>query len=172
VERLWRDNRLNPIHEGTHGIQSLDLLGRKIFADQGKALALLAQEMQATIEAAPPALGEEAAALGKAIALVEETVGVLASAAAGNRLEQALANSAVFLEMLGHVVVAWLWLRQASVAEGKVAGAQGDAAAFLDGKRRACRYFFRWELPKIGPQAALLQSLDQTCADMPIAAFG
>ncbi|MCW0182245.1 MAG: acyl-CoA dehydrogenase [Zavarzinia sp.] len=172
VERLWRDNRLNPIHEGTFGIQSLDLLGRKIFADQGKALALLAEEMLKTIEAAPPAFADEAGALANAIALVSETVAVLGRAAAGNRLDEALANSAVFLELLGHVVVAWLWLRQASVAEEKSAGATGDLAAFYDGKRRACRYFFRWELPKIRPQAELLQSLDQTCAEMPIAAFG
>ncbi|MFZ2872588.1 acyl-CoA dehydrogenase [Zavarzinia sp.] len=172
VERLWRDNRLNPIHEGTFGIQSLDLLGRKIFADQGKALALLAEEMQKTIQAAPPAFEEEAAALANAIALVSKTVAVLGRAAAGNQLDQALANSAVFLELLGHVVVAWLWLRKASVAEEKSAGATGDLAAFYDGKRRACRYFFRWELPKIRPQADLLQSLDQTCADMPIDAFG
>lgn len=172
VERLWRDNRLNPIHEGTFGIQSLDLLGRKIFADQGKALALLAEEMQKTIQAAPPAFEEEAAALANAIALVSKTVAVLGRAAAGNQLDQALANSAVFLEMLGHVVVAWLWLRQASVAEEKAKDATGDLAAFYDGKRRACRYFFRWELPKIRPQAELLQSLDQTCAEMPIAAFG
>lgn len=172
VERLWRDNRLNPIHEGTFGIQSLDLLGRKILADQGKALGLLAEDMQKTIQAAPPAFEEEAGALANAIALVSKTVAVLGRAAAGNQLDQALANSAVFLELLGHVVVAWLWLRQASVAEEKSAGASGDLAAFYDGKRRACRYFFRWELPRIRSQADLLQSLDQTCADMPVDSFG
>lgn len=172
VERLYRDNRLNPIHEGTFGIQSLDLLGRKVLGDQGKALSLLAEEIFATINAAPPALAEEAGALGGAIALVSETVAVLGRAAAGNQLDQALANSAVFLELLGHVVVAWLWLRMAIAAEAALPKATGEAAAFLDGKRRACRYFFRWELPKIRPQAALLQSLDQTCAEMPVAAFG
>lgn len=172
VERLYRDNRLNPIHEGTFGIQSLDLLGRKVLGDQGKALSLLAEEIFATINTAPPALAEEAGALGGAIALVSETVAVLGRAAAGNQLDQALANSAVFLELLGHVVVAWLWLRMAIAAEAALPKATGEAAAFLDGKRRACRYFFRWELPKIRPQAALLQSLDQTCAEMPVAAFG
>lgn len=172
VERLYRDNRLNPIHEGTFGIQSLDLLGRKVLGDQGKALSLLAEEIFATINAAPPALAEEAGALGGAIALVSETVAVLGRAAAGNQLDHALANSAVFLELLGHVVVAWLWLRMAIAAEAALPKATGEAAAFLDGKRRACRYFFRWELPKIRPQAALLQSLDQTCAEMPVAAFG
>lgn len=172
VERLYRDNRLNPIHEGTFGIQSLDLLGRKVLGDQGKALSLLAEEIFATINAAPPTLAEEAGALGGALALVSETVAVLGRAAAGNQLDQALANSAVFLELLGHVVVAWLWLRMAIAAEAALPRATGEAAAFFEGKRRACRYFFRWELPKIRPQAALLQSLDQTCAEMPIAAFG
>lgn len=172
VERLYRDNRLNPIHEGTFGIQSLDLLGRKVLGDQGKALSLLAEEIFATINAAPPTLAEEAGALGGAVALVSETVAVLGRAAAGNQLDQALANSAVFLELLGHVVVAWLWLRMAIAAEAALPRAMGEAAAFYEGKRRACRYFFRWELPKIRPQAALLQSLDQTCAEMPVAAFG
>ncbi|MFA5120419.1 acyl-CoA dehydrogenase [Zavarzinia sp.] len=172
VERLYRDNRLNPIHEGTFGIQSLDLLGRKILADQGRALALLAEEMQAAIAAAPADLAEEATALGKAMGLVAETVAVLGKAAGGNRLDEALANSAVFLELMGHVVVAWLWLRQATIAARLAPAASGDMAAFYEGKRRACRYFFRWELPKIRAQAELLQSLDQTCAEMPDAAFG
>ena len=91
---------------------------------------------------------------------------------AGDRLEDSLANAAVFLEMMGHVVVAWMWLRQAVVARAALDGATSTRAAFLDGKIRACRYFFRWELPRIRPQAALLQSLDQTCADMPVDSFG
>ena len=170
VERLYRDNRLNPIHEGTFGIQALDLLGRKVLADRGRALALLGEEIEATIAAAPPALAQEAAELTSALAMVSETVGVLGQAAAGNQLEQALANAAVFLEMLGHVVVAWMWLRQATAAEAAIRA--GSGSAFHDGKIRACRYFFRWELPRIGAQAVLLQRLDQTCAEMPVDSFG
>jgi butyryl-CoA dehydrogenase len=168
VERLYRDNRLNPIHEGTHGIQSLDLLGRKVLADGVKGLVLLGQEMNATATAADgiDGLGGLAAALRGAVELVARTTGVIGKAASDESLDVALANSAVYLEMFGHVVVAWLWLRQAVVAANRREATTGEERAFYDGKLAACRWFFHWELPKIEPQAKLLQSLDRTTLDM------
>ena len=73
--------------------------------------------------------------------------------------ERILANASVYLEAFGHVVVAWTWLAQALAAHGK-------AGEFYDGKRQACRYFFRWELPRTVPQFALLDSLDDTTLAM------
>jgi hypothetical protein len=78
--------------------------------------------------------------------------------AAGD-VEAAMANSAVYLEAFGHIVVAWIWLEQLLVA----AGHDGD---FYDGKRQAARYFFRYELPRTAPQLDLLESLDRTTLDM------
>lgn len=69
-----------------------------------------------------------------------------------------LANSSVYLEAVGHVVLAWIWLEQL------LAAGNGEGA-FYEGKRQAARYFFRWELPKTGPQFALLESLDTTTRD-------
>jgi hypothetical protein len=170
VERLYRDNRLNPIHEGTFGIQSIDLLGRKVLGDGGAALARLGAEMEREIGAAEadPELKPHAAALADARRLVAETTEVLARAAKAEGMAVALANSAVYLEMLGHVVVAWIWLKQAIAARRLQAG--GDDP-FVAGKLAACGYFFRWELPRIGPQAALLQSLDKTTLRMADASF-
>jgi len=74
-------------------------------------------------------------------------------------MERALANATVYLEAFGHVVVAWIWLEQALAAHGRA----GD---FHDGKRQACRYFFRWELPRTAAQFALLDSLDDTTLAM------
>ena len=74
-------------------------------------------------------------------------------------IERTLANATVYLEAFGHVVLAWIWLEQACAAHGKA----GD---FYDGKRQACRYFFRWELPRTGPQFDLLASLDDTTLAM------
>ena len=74
-------------------------------------------------------------------------------------VEAALANSAIYLEAFGHLVVAWIWLEQ----ELATAGRDGD---FYDGKRAAARYFFRYELPRVGPQLDLLESLDRTTLDM------
>ncbi len=78
---------------------------------------------------------------------------------ASGDIDAALANSVVYLEAFGHIVIAWIWLEQLLAADGKT----GD---FYDGKRQAGRYFFRYELPKTGPQLDLLHSLDRTTLEM------
>jgi alkylation response protein AidB-like acyl-CoA dehydrogenase len=164
VEQHYRDNRLNPIHEGTHGIQALDLLGRKVVLHGGAGLALVAEKIGATTARARGAGGEPAelaAQLDDAVARVGE---VTAKLWAGMDPELALANASVYLEAFGHVVVAWLWLEQLLAAAGK----EGD---FYEGKRQAARWFFRWELPRTGPQLDLLASLDRTTLDMQDAWF-
>lgn len=167
VERLYRDNRLNPIHEGTHGIQALDLLGRKVPMQDGTALAVLLKEIRRTITAcrAIEALSVHAQALEAALALVEETTRILIGTMRTNAA-LALANASVYLEMLGHVVIAWLWLEQARVATEQSEGGSEDATNFYDGKVLTCGWFFRCELPKIEAQGKLLQSLDRTYLDL------
>ncbi|QOH55403.1 acyl-CoA dehydrogenase [Rhodococcus rhodochrous] len=159
VEQFYRDNRLNPIHEGTHGIQGLDLLGRKVIMQGGAALALLGDAVGETITRATQAGGDAAAyaeQLGSAVARVAETTATLWSTGDS---AVALANSSVYLEAVGHVVVAWMWLEQLLA----VGDREGD---FFDGKRAAARYFFRFELPRTGPQFDLLASLDRTTLDV------
>jgi acetyl-CoA dehydrogenase-like protein/acyl-CoA dehydrogenase-like protein len=164
VEQFYRDNRLNPIHEGTNGIQALDLLGRKVLGGGGRSLELLVRAMRSDVEAAGrvETLRGFGAELGQAMERLVATTRRLGEAAAHD-LERGLANASVYLEALGHVVVAWMWLRQALAATR--AGASGADADFYRGKLAACRYFFRWELPRIGPQLALLDSLDSTCLE-------
>ncbi|AKJ30246.1 acyl-CoA dehydrogenase [Caldimonas brevitalea] len=163
VEQFYRDNRLNPIHEGTHGIQALDLLGRKAQMDQGATVALLAHRMQSTIDAAAalPELQGEARALQAALADVEQTLAVLRPVLAEDS-ERGLANASVFLEAFGHTVVAWIWLRQAVIASRALPTAEGADADFYRGKLHACRWFFGWELPRTQAQHALLRRLDDT----------
>jgi butyryl-CoA dehydrogenase len=153
VEQLYRDNRLNPIHEGTHGIQALDLLGRKVTMQGGAGLGLLAETIGATVARAGD--HPHAKALSAAVDRVVEVTKTLWGT---GDPELALANASVYLEAVGHVVVAWMWLEQLLACEGK-------AGAFYDGKRAAADYFFRWELPKTGPQLDLLASLDRTTLD-------
>src|SRR5437660_2549991 len=166
VEQFYRDNRLNPIHEGTNGIQALDLLGRKALGGGGKALELLARAMRPDVEAAGRAetLRAYSAELGQATERMVATTRRLAEAARHD-LEHALANASVYLDAFGHLVVAWMWLRQALAAARVLEGAGSADADFCRGKLAACRYFFRWELPRIGPQLALLDSLDSTCLE-------
>ena len=173
VERLYRDNRLNMIHEGTGGIHGIDLLGRKVMMKNGAGFRLLVSEIQEDADgaAAHPALSEFATALNRAVATVTETTEVLAATAARGELNRFLANSSAYLDMLGHVVIAWMWLKQAAVAQAGLAGANDADRQFYQGKMQACRYFFRWELPKTQAQADLLSGLDTTCLDMPEEAF-
>ena len=160
VEQLYRDNRLNPIHEGTHGIQALDLLGRKVSMEGGRALERLGARMAATIASARAAGDDDLATWAEALAEALRRVGHTTNALyAARDAERILANASLYLEAFGHVVLAWTWLGQALAAHGKA----GD---FYDGKRQACRYFFRWELPRTGPQFALLDSIDDTTLAM------
>ena len=160
VEQLYRDNRLNPIHEGTHGIQALDLLGRKVSMEGGRALQLVGKRMTATIAQARATGDADLAAWAEALAgALERVARTTATLYAAREPERILANASVYLEAFGHVVLAWTWLDQALAAHGKA----GD---FYDGKRQACRYFFRWELPRTVPQFALLDSLDETTLAM------
>lgn len=159
VEQHYRDNRLNPIHEGTHGIQSLDLLGRKVTQRGGASLAELGRAVTATVEQAAAAGGEAAELAASLKASWQRVVEVTAAMYAADEAEATLANSAIYLEAFGHVVMAWIWLDQFVVADGQ----SGD---FYDGKRQAARYFFRYELPRTEPQFTLLESVDRTTLEM------
>jgi len=159
VEAHWRDQRLNPIHEGTHGIQALDLLGRKVLGSGGASLQALAARIEGTVARARELGGEpadHATALEAAVARLGEVTMALAGLGDPART---LANATVYLEAAGHVVVAWMWLEQL-VAVGR---GEGD---FYEGKRAAARYFFRWELPKVAAMLDLLDAGDTTTLDM------
>ncbi|MDB5860626.1 MAG: acyl-CoA dehydrogenase protein, partial [Ramlibacter sp.] len=164
VEQYWRDNRLNMIHEGTHGIQAADLLGRKVVMEGGKGLMLLAGRINATIEGAiqQPALAEHANALGQAL----QRVGAATKAAwaTGNPAD-ALANAVPYMQAFGHLVIAWTWL------DVLLAVPAADPRPDHEGRRRAARYFFHYELPKIGAWLRVVETRDPTCATMPEEAF-
>ena len=166
VEQFYRDNRLNPIHEGTHGIQGLDLLGRKVSMQNGAAFEALGIEVKATIvkAAALPALADYASALSAAMQRLATVTHALYGAP---DLDVTLANASLYLEAFGHTVLAWIWLEQAlcAVAHDATHDAAHDAD-FYRGKLQACRYFYRWELPRINPQLDLLASLDVTTLEM------
>jgi alkylation response protein AidB-like acyl-CoA dehydrogenase len=164
VEQYWRDNRLNMIHEGTHGIQGMDLLGRKVLMENGRGLQLLAGRINATIQRAiqVPELAAHANALGKAL----QDVGAATKAAwaTGNPAE-ALANAVPYLQAFGHTVLAWIWLDVALTAHA------APASPARTGRLGAMRYFFHYELPKTGAWLAVVSSRDATCAELPEEAF-
>ena len=161
VEQYWRDNRLNMIHEGTHGIQAMDLLGRKVLMENGRGLQLLAERMLATAAKAEAGWAPEAADLRDALKQIGQAT---QQAWAGAEPAQALANAVPYLQAFGHTVIAWIWLDVAS-------SLGDDPSPAAQGRRAACRYFFRYELPKIGAWLNVVKSRDPTCADLPEEAF-
>jgi len=170
VEQYWRDQRLNMIHEGTHGIQAMDLLGRKVLLDKGKGLQMLGERIQTTIDLASANrhrersdaihLHSHAQALQQAWT---DVVQATHAAWAGGDPALALANAVPYMQAFGHTVIAWVWLQVAMASQG-----EGDAN---HGRRQACQFFFHYELPKIGAWLNVVNSRDSTCADMPETAF-
>jgi len=169
VEQYWRDNRLNMIHEGTHGIQGLDLLGRKVVMQEGAGLALLARTVNATVERAlaVPALAAHANALAAALKHLGNAT--RAAWSTGNP-DEALANATPYLQAFGHVVLAWVWLDVALCARRQLDAGQGDAA-LRQGRLAACAYFFHYELPRIAAWLTVVETRDATCRTMDEAWF-
>jgi len=167
VEQFWRDNRLNMIHEGTHGIQALDLLGRKVLIENGRALQLLGQRIQSTIAGASAheLLAPFATELAGALQKVAQATGQAWSTGVPR---EALANAVPYMQAFGHTVIAWIWLDVACCA------LQQDpelARPDNQGRLGCARYFFHYELPKISAWLKVVAERDMTFVQFPEAGF-
>lgn len=164
VEQFYRDNRLNAIHEGTHGIQALDLLGRKVVMQDGAAFRLLGARIAATIDRARHARHPDTQRWAAMLADRAKLVAAVTQRAwAADNPARTLANATPYLEALGHVVLAWLWLEQSLAASAHY---RSDDSDFYHGKWQACRYFFLYELPKVDAWLELVGSVDTTTLEM------
>ena len=157
VEQFWRDNRLNAIHEGTHGIQAIDLLGRKVAMRGGAAFEAYVRLLEGTLARASGSTcaGFADALAGRLARLREVTAALL-------RVEDPvtrLANASAYLEAFGHVTVAWVWLGQLLAL-----GVREDG--FARGKRQAARWFLRWELPRVDAWLERLADNDDSALAM------
>ncbi|PMU08642.1 MULTISPECIES: acyl-CoA dehydrogenase [unclassified Pseudomonas] len=168
LEQFYRDNRLNPIHEGTEGIQAIDLLARKLGPQGGDGFALFLTRLQASLNEghARHDCASLATALRTAMQIIERVtiemqIRVSANPALG------LSNATAYLDMFGKLVVGWIWLRQALAASRALtSGAVGSEADFYKGKLHAARYFMEWELAGLQGQARLLSTGNRVCFDM------
>ena len=186
VEQYWRDNRLNMIHEGTHGIQAMDLLGRKVVMDGGAGLKLLALKVSDTVRRArqlsadlagqgadrapghapgpAPGHGPSLASHGASLAAAWQRLEVATQSAWSTGVAaEALANATPYLQAFGHVVLAWMWLEVALVSQARLGG---HDEAFHLGKLQACRFFFDYELPKIDAWLSVAASRNPICREM------
>lgn len=169
VEQFYRDNRLNAIHEGTEGIQGLDLLGRKVSLNQMAAYQLFKEEVRRSINQA--AQQEETQQFGPALESALQTLDDVTASLRkqiGDDIDHGLANATIYLDLFGRIVVTWIWLRQAikaAQALKKLDISEADTH-FYRGKLQAAYYYLSWELPQIKPQAALLKQGNSVCFDM------
>jgi len=166
LEQLYRDQRLNPIHEGTEAIQALDLLGRKVVMQEGAAFQLLQatvlEDMQRASE--HPELKTHCQALQQALASLAHTTEILRTRQA-REIDLALANATVYLDAFGRVVMGWLWLKQEVVAL-RALSTQPSFDAYLQGKLQAAAFYFAWELPATRAQFELLNVFESTPMNM------
>jgi len=169
VEMFYRDNRLNPIHEGTTCIQSLDLLTRKVPMNKLAGYMATLAEIEKTIAIANDIekLTGYASELNEALVTLKKTTSVLLTAMQTENIDLVLSNSVKYLELFGHVIIAWLWLKQGLVASHALAEQPHESDEhFYRGKLQALQYFYRFELPKIGVWSNILTSTDRTSFDM------
>jgi alkylation response protein AidB-like acyl-CoA dehydrogenase len=163
VEQYWRDNRLNMIHEGTHGIQGMDLLGRKVLMEEGRGVHLLGARMRETADKAMAFadLAADAKALNTAL---QKVIAATQMAWSSGQPQEALANAVPYLQAFGHLVLAWIWLDVSASCRGEQTPAQ-------TGRQAAAKFFYHYELPKIDAWLQVVSDRDMTCANLAEDAF-
>jgi alkylation response protein AidB-like acyl-CoA dehydrogenase len=169
VEQCWRDNRLNPIHEGTNGIQALDLLTRKLWQANGSGLKLLQQRMEVDFAKVTGVQSQQLIAnLLPYLTQMQSLLPIFGQHLKSDKLSILLANASCFMNIFGQIVMSWMWIRQANVAENalKSVGISDEDRLFYLGKVQAAKYFLRWELPAIQRDIALLNEMDDSCSAM------
>lgn len=169
VELFYRDNRLNPIHEGTTGIQSIDLLTRKVPMNNLAGYLATVAEMEKTIAYSRKhnLLSEYCDELETSIATLNKTTECLLAAMKTQNIDLALSNSVKYLELFGNIVIAWLWLKQGIIAAQALLNELPEKEQnFYNGKLQALRYFYRFELVQIYPWSKILMDIDSSCYEM------
>jgi alkylation response protein AidB-like acyl-CoA dehydrogenase len=171
VEMFYRDNRLNPIHEGTTGIQSLDLLCRKVPMNNFSGYQAFLNVIDDTILSTKSSetLGIFSKSLGDAVINLRDVTNQVMAAAKStenNNPDLVFSNSVSYLNMFGHITIAWLWLRQGDLATKALATEPHiDEQKFYKGKVQAMKYFFNSELPLTYHWGTLVKNIDSTSFD-------
>ena len=166
LERFYRDNRLNPIHEGTHGIQALDLIGRKIFANQGRSFIYLLTLIKETISRAKEdtelkIYGDQLEALITQLESVVESI-KLKRKKSSDYL--ALSSAGIFLDAFGLILIGWMWLKQGAVVFKELR--KEDKNSFYLGKKSTIKFYFNHELPKVRERLEFIARFDSSFVEM------
>ncbi len=166
LERFYRDNRLNPIHEGTHGIQALDLISRKIFTNQGRSFLYLLTLIKETISRAKEdtelkIFGEQLEGLITQLESVVESI-KLKRKKSSDYL--ALSSAGIFLDAFGLILIGWMWLKQGIVIFDKLR--EEDTNPFYLGKKSTIKFYFNHDLPKARERLEFIVRFDPSFVEM------
>ncbi len=159
LQQYHRDIRIFPIYEGTTGIQSQDLLGRKLLMENGKALELLTTEIMQTIQDVSKYddVRKYATKLGEKLQLAQKVIGFLVGFAKKGDYQRFLSDATPFMEFLSTITMAWIWLDIASHSKNAlVTGDKKHTENFYESKIHAMKFFFKYELPKTNGLAEIL----------------
>lgn len=175
LERLYRDNRLNHIHEGAWGIHGLDLLGRKVALHGGAAFDIWCQTIARTIDSSVSIaeLRESARVLDELIGLARESTRLVMERQRTGDVERALSNATIYLDAIGTITVGWRWLDRAGIAITRLRdeSLSQDERAFLQGKVLAAQHFFAQDLPRARAQLGIVASFDDAVLRLPESGF-
>ena len=166
LERFYRDNRLNPIHEGTHGIQALDLIGRKIFANEGKSFIFLLTLIKETISKAKKdaelkIFGDQ---LDASIMQLESVVESIKLKRKNSSDYLALSSAGIFLDAFGLILIGWMWLKQGIIVFDKLR--VEDTNSFYLGKKSTIKFYFNHDLPKARERLDFISRFDSSFVEM------
>lgn len=159
LQQYYRDIRIFSIYEGTTGIQSLDLLGRKMTMNNGKGVKLLSDEIMNSIQDASKFedLKPYAQKLGETLKLTQEVLQFLMQFAKKGDYERFLSDATVFMEFFGNIVVGWLWLEIAVKSQNAMVLSDTKySSAFYESKISAMKFYFKYEIPKTKALAEVL----------------
>lgn len=150
LQQYYRDIRIISLYEGTTGIQSLDLLGRKVGLKNGKALELLGAEIQKTILLASKNkdLAPFAKTLGENLMLVQQVLAQLMPIAEKGDFERFLSDATIFMDFFGTILVGWQWLKIANSASSSLANDDAYSKSLLEGKIHTMKFFYKYEMSK------------------------
>ncbi|WP_271766913.1 acyl-CoA dehydrogenase [Aquimarina algiphila] len=161
LQQYHRDIRIFSIYEGTTGIQSQDLLGRKLLMENGKALKLLTNEIMQTIEQASKydELKKYAAKLGDKLQLAQKVIGFLIGFAQKGDYERFLSDATPFMEFFSNITMGWVWLDIACHSKNALITAQKKyTEEFYESKIHTMKFYFKYELPKTSGLADILMN--------------
>lgn len=151
LQQYYRDIRIMSLYEGTSGIQSLDLLGRKITMSDGKAVKLLAEEIRETLEGCGhyDELKSYSIALGENLILAQNVIEFLMGFAIKGQHERFLSDAKVFMDFFGTIVVGWQWLKM-GLAATKCLKSEGEkqTQAFYESTLHTMKFYYKYEMPK------------------------